>query len=79
VAAPEIKGPIPSLLDTELPDGTVVLGGSYVKAGKLVTVLQAVSPNCQPAQGFGVHGTATVTLAVHSSSAVIDIIAANTF
>ena len=78
VAAPEIKGPIPSLLDTEMPDGTVVLGGSYVKAGRLVTVLQAVSPNCQPAQGFGVHGTATVTLPVHSASAVIDVIAATT-
>ncbi len=78
LAAPEIKGPIPSLLDTELPDGTVVLGGSYFKAGRLVTVLQAVSPNCQPAQGFGVHGTATVTLAVHSASAVIDVIAATT-
>ena len=78
LAAPEIKGPIPSLLDTELPDGTVVLGGSYVKAGRLVTVLQALSPNCQPAQGFGAHGTATVTLAVHSASAVIDVIAATT-
>jgi hypothetical protein len=78
VAVPEIKGPVPALLDTELPDGTVVLGGSYLKSGRLVTVLQGVSPNCQPAQGFGVHGTATVTLAVHSASAVIDVIAATT-
>ncbi|HUC13487.1 MAG TPA: hypothetical protein VMS00_03455 [Acidimicrobiales bacterium] len=78
VAAPEIAGPVPSLLDAELPDGTVVLGGSYVKAGKLVTVLQAVLPDCEPAQGFGVHGTATVTLAVHSASAVIDVIKATT-
>jgi hypothetical protein len=78
VSAPEIKGAIPSLLDTELPDGTAVIGGSYVKAGRLVTVLQAVSPNCQPAQGFGARGTATVTLAVQSASAVIDVIEATT-
>jgi len=76
VPAREISGPVPTLLDTELPDGTVVLGGSYERAGKLVTVLHAVLPNCQPAQGFGVHGTATVTLAVHSASAVIDVIMA---
>jgi hypothetical protein len=77
VAAPQITGPVPSLLDTELPDGTVVFGGSHVKAGKLVTVLHAVLPNCQPAPGFGVHGTATVALPVHSTQAVIDVIEAN--
>jgi hypothetical protein len=71
-----VSGPVPTLLDTELPDGTVVLGGSYKRAGKLVTVLHAVLPNCQAAEGFGVRGTATVTLAVHSTSAVIDVISA---
>jgi hypothetical protein len=76
VAALEITGPIPSLLDTELPDGTVVLGGSHVSAGKLVTVLHAVLPDCRPAPGFGVNGTATVTLTVHSATAVIDVIEA---
>ena len=76
VPAPEIAGAIPALLDTEMPDGTVVLGGSYLRAGKLVTVLHAMLPGCQPAQGFGVHGTATVTLAVRSTSAVIDVIEA---
>lgn len=76
VAALEITGPIPSLLDTELPDGTVVLGGSHVSAGKLVTVLHALLPDCRPAPGFGVNGTATVTLTVHSAPAVIDVIEA---
>jgi hypothetical protein len=78
VPAPQVTGPVPSLLDTELPDGTVVLGGSNVRAGKLVTVLHAVLPNCQADQDFGVHGTDTVSLAVHSASAVIDVIEATT-
>ena len=50
-----------------------MLGRSYVRGRNLVTVLHAVLPNCQPAQGFGVHGTATVTLAVRSASAAIDV------
>ncbi len=78
VPAPQVTGPMPSLLDTELPDGTLVLGGSDVRAGKLVTVLHAVLPNCQADDGFGVHGTATVGLAVHSTSAVINVIEATT-
>jgi hypothetical protein len=76
VAAPEITGPVPSLLATELPDGNVVFGRSHVRGGKLVTVLHAVLPNCRPVPGFGVHGTATVTLTVHSATAVIDVIEA---
>jgi len=76
VPAPENAGPVPSLLAAELPDGTLVLGGSYVRAGNLVTVLHAVLPNCQPPQGFGVHGTVTVNLAVPSASAAIDVIEA---
>ena len=76
LAVPEITGTLPSLLDAELPDGTLVLGASNVKAGKLLTVLHAVLPDCQPDVGFGVNGTATVSLAVHSTSAVIEAIAA---
>jgi hypothetical protein len=78
VPAPQVTGPMPSLLDTELPDGTLVLGGSDVRAGKLVTVLHAVLPNCQPDDSFGVHGTGTVSLAVHSTLAVINVIEATT-
>jgi hypothetical protein len=76
VRTPEITGPAPSLLTTELPDGTLVLGGSYVKGGDLVTVLHEVLPDCQPVRDFGVHGTATVSLVVRSARAVIDAIRA---
>jgi len=76
VPAPQVTGPVPLLLDTELPDGALVLGGSNLRAGKLVTVLHAVLPDCQPDQGFGVHGTDAVSLAVHSATAVIDVVEA---
>ena len=76
VRTPEIAGPAPSLLATELPDGTLVLGGTYVRGGDMVTVLHAVLPDCRPARDFGVHGTATVTLATHSAPAVINVIQA---
>jgi len=76
VRVPEVAGPFPSLLDTELPDGTLVLGGSYTRGHDLVAVLHAVLPDCQAAQGFGLHGRSTVTLAVASPSAKIDVIEA---
>ena len=60
VPAPQVTGPVPLLLDTELPDGALVLGGSNLRAGKLVTVLHAVLPDCHRCRrgDFGREGPA---------------------
>ena len=77
VRTPELEA-APSLLATWLPDGAIVFGGSYVEGRDLVTVLQAVLPDCEPVPGFGLGGTAIVELPVRSAAAVIDVIQATT-
>jgi hypothetical protein len=49
-------------LATELPDGSVVVGGSDERESRLRIVLRRVAPDCETVTSFGTNGTATLSL-----------------
>jgi hypothetical protein len=72
VETPGVDGAhfLDTLLAAELSDGVDVVGASYYRSGQLVVVLHAITANCQPASGFGDHGTVTLITSGSSFSEI---------
>lgn len=56
------------LLSAELPDGTLVVGGSREHAGTLRIRLRRVTQDCRPVTSFGEDGTATILRPAHAGA-----------
>ena len=62
-----IRGDDPSMdfgavLASELPDRTLVVGGSRNHGRTLLIRLRRLTQDCRPVQSFGAHGTATIVV-----------------